>query len=119
MNDQGNQPRGPGFPEFVILIALIISLVALSIDAMLPALPGIAADLGVVQINDSQYVISIFFAGMALGQIFFGPLSDSIGRRPAIIAAAQTSRDTIAMDLVELLISIFFAAPASSPRRRD
>ncbi len=76
----------PGFAEFVILIALIISLVALSIDAMLPALPQIAADLKVQQINDSQYVISIFFAGMALGQIFFGPLSDSIGRRTAIIA---------------------------------
>jgi DHA1 family bicyclomycin/chloramphenicol resistance-like MFS transporter len=86
VNDQAKQARGPAFPEFVILMALIISLVALSIDAMLPALPGIAADLGVAQINDSQYVISIFFAGMALGQIFFGPLSDSIGRRPAIIA---------------------------------
>jgi DHA1 family bicyclomycin/chloramphenicol resistance-like MFS transporter len=76
----------PGFIEFIILIALIISLVALSIDAMLPALPEIAADLGVQQINDSQYVISIFFAGMAFGQIFFGPLSDSVGRRPSIIA---------------------------------
>jgi DHA1 family bicyclomycin/chloramphenicol resistance-like MFS transporter len=76
----------PGLVEFIILIAMIISLVALSIDAMLPALPEIAADLGVRQINDSQYVISIFFAGMALGQIFFGPLSDSIGRRPAIMA---------------------------------
>jgi len=79
-------PRRPAFAEFVILIALIISLVALSIDAMLPALPQIAADLGVVEINDSQYVISIFFAGMALGQMFFGPMSDSVGRRPAILA---------------------------------
>lgn len=35
----------PGFTEFAVLIALIISLVALSIDAMLPALPEIAADL--------------------------------------------------------------------------
>ena len=77
---------GPAFAEFVILIALIISLVALSIDAMLPALPLIAGDLGVVEINDSQYVISIFFAGMALGQILFGPMSDSLGRRPAIIS---------------------------------
>jgi len=36
---------GPGFIEFVILIGLIISLVPLSIDAMLPALPDIAAGL--------------------------------------------------------------------------
>ena len=83
---QHDSDSSPGFIEFIILIALIISLVALSIDAMLPALPEIAADLGVQQINDSQYVISIFFAGMAFGQIFFGPLSDSIGRRPSIIA---------------------------------
>ena len=72
--------------EFTVLIALMISLVAMSIDAMLPALPLIAADLGVQRINDSQYVISIFFAGMALGQMFFGPLSDSVGRRPAIVS---------------------------------
>jgi DHA1 family bicyclomycin/chloramphenicol resistance-like MFS transporter len=80
------EERRPSLPEFIILVALIISLVALSIDAMLPALPLIAADLGVTDINDSQYVISIFFAGMALGQILFGPMSDSVGRRPAIIA---------------------------------
>ena len=86
------QPRnsadssGPGFVEFVILMALMTSMVALSIDAMLPALPAIAGDLGVERLNDSQYVILVFFAGMSLGQLFFGPLSDSIGRRPAIIA---------------------------------
>ncbi len=78
--------RAPGFFEFVVLMALIVSLVALSIDAMLPALPDIARDLGVTRLNDSQYVITVFFAGMACGQIFFGPLSDSTGRKPAIIA---------------------------------
>ena len=79
-------PDSPGFVEFIILLALIISMVALSIDAMLPALPEIARDLEVARINDSQYVILVFFAGMALGQIAFGPLSDSVGRRPAILA---------------------------------
>ena len=65
---------------------MLFRSVALSIDAMLPALPLIAADLGVTRINDSQYVISVFFAGMALGQMLFGPLSDAVGRRPAIIS---------------------------------
>ena len=74
----------PGFAEFVVLIALIISLVALSIDAMLPALPEIAADLKFENANDAQFVISMLFVGMGFGQIIFGPLSDSVGRKPAI-----------------------------------
>ena len=114
--------RSPGFIEFVILIALIISLVALSIDAMLPALPEIAADLGVQQINDSQYVISIFFAGMAFGQIFFGPLSDSIGRRPSIISgfavfALGCVLSIVAVDFEQMLLGRFLQGlGASGPR---
>jgi len=76
-----NQPR---FGEFVVLVALIISLVALSIDAMLPALPEIAADLEFEQAKDAQCIIFMLFVGMGFGKIIFGPLSDSIGRKPAI-----------------------------------
>jgi DHA1 family bicyclomycin/chloramphenicol resistance-like MFS transporter len=75
-----------GFAEFVTLMAMMISLVALSIDAMLPALPDIGADLGVTRANDTQLIISFLFLGMALGQMIYGPLSDSIGRKPAIHA---------------------------------
>ncbi|WP_420442735.1 multidrug effflux MFS transporter [Candidatus Palauibacter sp.] len=63
-----------------------MSLVALSIDAMLPALPAIGADLGVLHRNDAQFVITAVFIGLGLGQILFGPLSDRIGRRAAIHA---------------------------------
>jgi DHA1 family bicyclomycin/chloramphenicol resistance-like MFS transporter len=48
---------GPAQGEFIILTGLMISLVAMSIDAMLPALPLIAGDPGVSRINDSQFVI--------------------------------------------------------------
>ncbi len=78
-----NPPRLP-FAEFVMLTAATISLVALSIDAMLPALPEIGRDLKVVDPNDSQLVVSSLLLGMALGQLIYGPLSDSFGRRPPI-----------------------------------
>ena len=72
--------------EFVALMALMISLVALSTDAMLPALPLIGGDLGVRNPNNNQLVLSVFFLGVTVGQMLFGPLSDSAGRKPAIYA---------------------------------
>jgi DHA1 family bicyclomycin/chloramphenicol resistance-like MFS transporter len=76
--------EGPSTGEFVALIALTMSLVAMSIDAMLPALPAIASELGAAGPNDRQLVLTIFFAGMTVGQLVFGPLSDSIGRKRAL-----------------------------------
>lgn len=74
----------PGFAEFITLTALMMSLVALAIDTMLPALSVIGRDLGVIEENTSQLIISIFFLGMASGQLLYGPVSDSTGRKPAI-----------------------------------
>lgn len=78
--------KQPEFAEFVILIAFIISLVAMSIDAMLPALTDIAQDLQFDNPNDGHFIVSMLFVGMAIGQMIFGPLSDTTGRKPAIIA---------------------------------
>ena len=72
------------FTEFVALMALMIALVAVSIDGMLPALPEIGRELGAQQPNDSQLILSWLFLGMAIGQLFYGPVSDSIGRKPTI-----------------------------------
>jgi MFS transporter, DHA1 family, multidrug resistance protein len=76
--------QAPSFPEFVLIISLMMALTALSIDAMMPALPQIASELSVQSANDRQLIISIFFLGMALGQLFFGPLSDKTGRKPTV-----------------------------------
>jgi len=78
------QKVGPSYVEFVILVSMMMSLTALSIDAMLPALPQIGSDLNVQSVNERQLVVSTIFLGLAIGQLFFGPLSDKTGRKPAI-----------------------------------
>ena len=72
------------FAEFVALLAMMMSLAALSIDAVLPALTIIGGELGVEYENTNQLIISFLFLGMSGGQIFYGPLSDAAGRKPAI-----------------------------------
>ena len=84
------RPTSPTTPlalaEFVPMMALMISIVALAIDAMLPALGLIGRDLAVADPNDPQLVVSSLLFGLAVAQLLFGPLSDTIGRRPAILA---------------------------------
>ena len=80
-----NAPAKPlGMPEFVTMLAMMISILALSIDVMLPVLDRIGAELGVVDVNDTQLIVSGMFLGFAAGQIIAGPLSDSFGRKPVI-----------------------------------
>jgi MFS transporter, DHA1 family, multidrug resistance protein len=78
------QSAAAGYAEFIALMAMMMSLVALSIDTMLPALSNIGTDLGVIKVNTNQLIISMLFLGMASGQMLYGPISDSTGRKPAI-----------------------------------
>lgn len=73
--------------EFVALMAAVMSLGALAIDAMLPALDAIAADFGVTDPNRRQFVIGIFLIGSAVGCLIPGSLSDRFGRRPVLFFA--------------------------------
>lgn len=70
--------------EFVALMASLMSIVALSIDALLPALPQIGESLGVTNPNNNQLLITMIFLGLGFGQLIFGPLSDSFGRKPIV-----------------------------------
>ena len=86
MTGPGHADSHARFVEFVALMGMMMSLVALSIDAMLPALSQIGFDLGVTGTNDNQLIVSVLLLGLALGQLIYGPLADSLGRRPAIFA---------------------------------
>lgn len=61
-----------------------MSVTALAIDALLPALDIIGIDLGVVLQADNQLLITMIFLGLGLGPLLFGPLSDAIGRKPSV-----------------------------------
>ena len=73
-----------GFTEFVILAAAMHALTALSMDAMLPALPAMGSDMQTINVNDVQLIVLTMMMGLGLGHVLYGPLSDSIGRKPPI-----------------------------------
>lgn len=77
--------RGPGFAEFVVLMAALQALGALGIDAMLPNLPAIGHALGVVDENRRQLIITAYLLGLGGAQLIFGPLADRFGRRPVLL----------------------------------
>jgi DHA1 family bicyclomycin/chloramphenicol resistance-like MFS transporter len=68
----------------ILLLGSLTAFGAVTIDLYLPTLPAIARDYD-VSAAAVQLTLSTFFVGMALGQLFFGPLSDRIGRRPTIL----------------------------------
>lgn len=70
--------------EFIALMAALMSVTALAIDALLPALDIIAFDLGILLQADNQLLVTMIFIGLGLGPLLFGPLSDSIGRKPSV-----------------------------------
>lgn len=69
------------YVEFVLLAATLMALNAVAIDIMLPALPEIATSLGAIGDNQQQLVITYYLIGFGISQLFYGPLSDAIGRR--------------------------------------
>lgn len=71
--------------RLVILLAALVAFGPLSIDLYLPSLPLIAADLQTPEAN-IQLTISVFLAGLCLGMLLYGPLSDRYGRRPLLLS---------------------------------
>lgn len=108
--------------EFIVLVALLNAMVAMSIDTMLPAIGAIAAELGATDPNSRQFIITTFFAGMTIGTLIYGPWSDSIGRKPAIfiglvLYAAGSLLCLISTNFPMILIGRFIQGfGASSPR---
>ena len=77
-----------GRTEFVALMAMMMASIALSIDAMLPAMPQIAAELTPEAPHNAPLILSMFILGMGLGTFFTGPLSDTFGRKRVILVSS-------------------------------
>jgi DHA1 family bicyclomycin/chloramphenicol resistance-like MFS transporter len=92
--------------EFIILVAAMMALTALSVDVMLPALPQIAEAVGFSNANDQQTVIVSYMLGFSVGQLAYGRLSDRYGRKPVLLAGMAVF---IAGSLVAAMTSNFAA----------
>ncbi len=108
--------------EFVVMLAFMVSIVAMATDIMLPALALIGEDLRVADPNDTQLIVSSLFVGFAIGQLIVGPLSDTYGRRPVILFGylffvAGCILSIVASDLAAMLIGRFLQGiGAAAPR---
>lgn len=117
-------PRGPvREPVLLTLLASSIALAALGIDILLPAFPALRTELGLPA--DSTAVsglITAYLLGLALGQLGFGPLSDRLGRRPALalglaLYLAGALAAALAVGLSWLLLARFvWGLGAAGPR---
>lgn len=78
----------PSKGEFIALIAMLFAIIAFSIDAMLPALPRIGAELSPADPNRAQLIVIAFVLGMGVATLVAGPMSDAWGRKPVILGGA-------------------------------
>ena len=107
--------------KIVFILGLLAMLMPLSIDMYLPALPVISAQFG-VPAGSAQMTLSTYILGFALGQLFYGPMADSLGRKPVMLGgtlvfAAAAVACALAQTIDHLIIMRFFhglAAAAAS-----
>lgn len=85
IDQRGHTPAGPapaiGKKEFIALAAAIMSVNALGIDVVLPALQQMGSALSVADENSRQLIITAYVMGLGIGQLFYGPAADRFGRR--------------------------------------
>ncbi|MDZ4272539.1 MAG: MFS transporter, partial [Erythrobacter sp.] len=75
-----------GERELLWMMAMLMALNAFGIDAILPALDALAADLAVAG-NDRQFVIGVYLLAAGMGALVPGALADRFGRRPILLGA--------------------------------
>ncbi len=87
-SSESRAAHGVGRAEFICIASLITATIAMSIDAVLPAFDEIEDDFGLVEGGLSvTLTITVFFAAIGIGTLFWGPIADRFGRRPTMFVA--------------------------------
>lgn len=76
--------KAPSHIGLIFILGLLSMLTPFAIDMYLPALPVIAKEFG-VEPGQVQMTLSAYIMGFAIGQLFYGPMADSLGRKPVIL----------------------------------
>lgn len=76
--------KAPSHSGLIFILGLLSMLTPFAIDMYLPALPVIAKEFG-VELGQVQMTLSAYIMGFAIGQLFYGPMADSLGRKPVIL----------------------------------
>jgi DHA1 family bicyclomycin/chloramphenicol resistance-like MFS transporter len=83
MPQSSGSQQAARFPAWLLICASLTAIAPLSIDMYLPSFPALAADMR-VDIGRIQLTLGTFLVGLALGQAFYGPISDRFGRKPPL-----------------------------------
>ncbi|SHI23245.1 Bcr/CflA family multidrug efflux MFS transporter [Ferrimonas marina] len=73
----------PSYSIIIALLGALAGLTPLAIDMYLPAIPTLASDFA-VPVEQVQFSVSVYLIGFSVGQIFYGPATDSVGRMPIL-----------------------------------
>ncbi|MCW0235804.1 MAG: Bcr/CflA family multidrug efflux MFS transporter [Ferrovibrio sp.] len=77
-------PRATSLWRLTLILGALSAFTPLAVDMYLPALPALERTL-VTDSGKVQQTLSLFFLGLAIGQLFYGPISDRFGRRGPLL----------------------------------
>ncbi len=80
--------RAPGRNETLAMLSAVMALMAMAIDLMLSAFDEMRVTFGLDPTsNEVAGVVTVFFMGLAVAQLFFGPITDRFGRKSVLYAS--------------------------------